>query len=84
MKISLSNPGSWPRCLFEFIFFFFFVRVFYYGNASLDKNSLGWKSNGFSTGKRRKIRGRGSGYRHISLIKHRQKLNIVDETMRDA
>lgn len=82
MKISLSNPGSWLRCLFEFIFFF--MRVFYYGNATLDKNSLGWKSNGFFTGKRRKIRGRGSGYHQISLIKHRGKLNIMDKTMGDT
>jgi len=45
MKISLSNPGFWLRCLFEFIFFF--MHVFYYGNEMLHKYSLGWKSNGF-------------------------------------
>lgn len=52
MKISLPNPGFWLRCLFEFIFFF--MHVFYYGNEMLDKNSLGWKSNGFSMERREK------------------------------
>lgn len=46
------------------------MRVFYYGNEMLDKNSLGWKSNGFEW-KDEKNGKEG----------HRGQLHVTDETL---
>lgn len=43
------------------------MHVFYYGNAMVDKNSLGWKSNGFQW-KKEKNRREGQGLQ----------LNVID------
>lgn len=59
MKISLSNPGFWLCCLFEFIFLA--MHMFYYGNATVGKNSLRWKSNGFLWKEEGKREGGGTG-----------------------
>lgn len=81
MKISPSNLGLWPRCLFEFItvfFFFLSMPAFYYANTAPDKNSLGHRSDGFhlvevgNTG--------GSGL--VGMCGSRQP-NIIDKRQRE-
>lgn len=48
------------------------MHVFYYGNETLDKNSLGWKSNGFQW-KDEKNRKEGL----------RVQLNVIDKTHKE-
>lgn len=74
MKISLSNPGFWLRCLFEFIFcscvrFIMvmkcWIKIVWDGRTTV------------SNGKRRRMARRGTGGSYTSLIKHLKKFKLA-------